>query len=176
MMTPSAVMPSPGACLDDLLVSRFLPKRWIQRIWSANELPQRLQRCTGDLVPGSEWRAYGDQGQIFFAIARMHESGARDARSTAIDAYFLDANAAVYAAGVWEYDHQNGWWLDAVMDLSYDCESGWWIEAVVDSNSSIRSHRAALPPGGVDFRILSASPSNPAVPRRSVARRGKVRT
>jgi hypothetical protein len=63
---------SPGTCLDDLLVSRFVPKRWMRRIWSARELPPRLKRCTLALKPGSEWCAYGDEDRIFFAIARMH--------------------------------------------------------------------------------------------------------
>lgn len=176
MMHASAATPSPGACLDDLLVSRFLPKRWIGRIWSANELPPRLRRCTGGLVRGSEWRAYGEDGQIFFAIARMHVAGPRDANDMAIDAYFLDANAVVYAAGVWEYDRRTGWWLDAVMDLSYDCENGWWIETLTESNSSEPAAGTALPPASGEFRLLSVASPRSGVPRRSAARRGKAPT
>jgi hypothetical protein len=133
-MMPAATIgrnSSPGACLDDLLVSRFLPKRFMGRIWSARELPKRLKRCTLALKPGSEWRAYGDEDQIFFAIARMHAADADEAPGTAIDAYFLDENAVAYAAGVWSYDRKVGWWLDACVQPSYDCDHGWWLGAVL---------------------------------------------
>jgi hypothetical protein len=125
------LLPGPGACLDDLLVSRFLPKRWMGRIGSAYDLPDRLQRCAHTLRSGSEWRAYGDEDQIFFAIARMHEPDAGEVPATAIDAYFLDESGAVYAAGVWSFDRRTGWCLDAVMKPSYDCDHGWWLGAVL---------------------------------------------
>jgi hypothetical protein len=145
----SAHSPSPGACLDELLTSRFLPKGWIERIWSARELPPRLERCTRNLLPGTEWRAYGEDSRIFFAIARMHAAGANEASSTAIDACFLDESAAVYAAGVWVYDRKAGWYLDAVMETSYDSERGWWLAGLM------------LPPG--DANAFGGNPdSEPA--------------
>jgi hypothetical protein len=122
---------SPGACLDDLLVSRFLPKRWMAPIWSARELPPRLRLCTLALKPGVEWRAYGDEDQIFFAIARLHEDDAGESPAIAIDAYFLDDNGVAYAAGVWNHDARTGWWLDACLAPTYDCEHGWWLGAVM---------------------------------------------
>jgi hypothetical protein len=122
---------SPGTCLEDLLISRFLPKRWMERIWSARQLPERLQRCTLALKPGAEWRAYGDENQVFFAIARMHAADAPRGAATAIDAYFLDEQAVAYAAGVWHYHPRTGWWLDACVDPSYDCDHGWWLGAVL---------------------------------------------
>jgi hypothetical protein len=128
---------SPGACLEDLLVSRFLPKRWMGRIWSARELPARLKRCTLALKPGSEWRAYGDADQIFFAIARMHVAAASEAPGTAIDAYFLDDKAVAYAAGVWNYDRRTGWWLDACVEPTYDCDHGWWLGEVLAARISV---------------------------------------
>jgi len=146
--------PSPGDCLDDLLASRFLPRRAVPRIWSAGQLPVRLKRCAGNLLPGAEWRAYGDHEQMFFAIARNHSEDPVDASATAIDAYFLDANAVVYAAGIWQHTRQNGWWLDALMDLTYDCEHGWWPEAVMRRTSTKEGH-AALTAGRGEFRMLS---------------------
>jgi hypothetical protein len=139
------LLPGPGACLDDLLVSRFLPKRRMGRIGSASDLPDRLRRCAHALRLGSEWRAYGDEDQVFFAIARMHEPAASEAPATAIDAYFLDESAAVYAAGVWSFDHRTGWCLDAVMEPSYDCEHGWWLGAVLRPRARVdRAHRAPV--------------------------------
>jgi len=130
-MMPSIISadgPGPGACLDDLLGSRFLPPRWAARIWSVGELPSRLEHCARNLRPEFEWRAYGDADRIFFAIARVHAAKPNAQPTVAIDVYFLDEKAAVYCAGVWEYDRAQGWWLDDVLDLSYDCEHGWWFE------------------------------------------------
>lgn len=144
---------SPGACLDDLLASRFLPKRFLERIWSAHELPPRLRRCTEDLRPGTEWRAYGE-GPIFFAMARMHAPTASEASSTAIDACFLDEHAAVYAAGVWDYDARTGWCLDAVMEPSYHPHHGWWLGELMVSGHErpvvARAH--AAPPERVELQ------------------------
>ncbi len=67
--TVTARTPSPGACLDDLLASRFLPKQWTARIWTESALPGRLQHCARNLPPDSEWRAYGDEDRIFFAAS-----------------------------------------------------------------------------------------------------------
>jgi hypothetical protein len=128
----SALSRSPGASLDDLLASRFLPKQWVGRIWTAGELPTRLKGCVGNLVADAEWRAYSDEGRIFFAVARRHASVAPGASATAIDVYFLDSNAAVYSAGVWEYDRKHGWWMDSILGVSYDCDHGWWLEALID--------------------------------------------
>jgi hypothetical protein len=100
---------STGARLDDLLASRFLPRSWVSRIWSASELPGRLQYCARSLAPNSEWRAYGDDEHVFFAVARAHAKDSHCDSSPAIDVYFLDGNAEVYCAAVWEYDCRHGW-------------------------------------------------------------------
>jgi hypothetical protein len=137
LATQSINSPSLGACLDDLLASRFLPQCWAGRIIAASQLPDRLQACTQNLAPGSEWRAHGDADQIFFAIARVHAAKPKAQPATALDVYFLDENAAVYCAGVWEHDRRHGWWLDAVLDLSYDCDRGWWFDNLTDPGASI---------------------------------------
>jgi hypothetical protein len=131
--TVTARTPSPGACLDDLLASRFLPKQWTARIWTESALPGRLQHCARNLPPDSEWRAYGDEDRIFFAVARAHARERPLGAAPAVDVYFLDANAAVYSAAVWQYDSRHGWWLDALLDLSYDCEHGWALGVLFES-------------------------------------------
>jgi hypothetical protein len=100
---------STGARLDDLLASRFLPRSWVSRIWSARELPDRLEHCARNLAPNSEWRAYGDDDHVFFAIARAHARESQHDTTSAIEVYFLDGNAVVFAAAVWDYDRQQGW-------------------------------------------------------------------
>jgi len=149
--------PSPGACLDDLLASRFLPRRWANRIWLASELPDPLERCTRTLVSHSEWRAYCYDDRILFAVARTHASDTRPGSGAALDVYFLDDSGSVYSAGVWEYDAKHGWWLDAVLDLSYDCEHGWWIDGLMDSQPSKDPHAGARLPKVVEFRKVAAT-------------------
>jgi hypothetical protein len=145
-MPKSSLRPlSPGEHLDDLLASRFLSMHPFACISSAAELPIRLQRCAKNLQEGSEWRAYGEKQAIFFAIARMHLARPPEDFGTAIDVYFLDANALVYAAGVWEYTPKNGWWLDAVMKPSYDSEHGWWFEAAMGWQEDVFSDAEASP-------------------------------
>jgi len=135
--TQTTDSPSPGACLDDLLASRFLPACQAVRIRCASRLPTRLQDCARNLARDSDWRAYGDADRIFFAIARLHAAKSKSQPATALDVYFLDENAAVYCAGVWEHDRNHGWWLDAVLDLSYDCDRGWWFDKLTDPGASV---------------------------------------
>jgi hypothetical protein len=162
--------PGPGACLDDLLASRFLPRRWAKRIWSASDLPSRLEHCARNLAPDTEWRAYGDDDRIFFAIARLHVAKPGAPASTAIDVYFLDNDAAVYCAGVWEYDRAHGWWLDDVLDLSYDCEHGWWFDALRDP-ATAGDRRASNDRRGEGDRRISADRRG-AIDRRSLLEPG----
>lgn len=89
---------STGARLDDLLASCFLPRSWVSRIWTARELPVRLEHRARNLAPNSEWRAYGDDNHVFFAIACAHAKESQHDPTSAIDVYFLDSNADVFAA------------------------------------------------------------------------------
>jgi hypothetical protein len=191
MMSATAArepLPGPGACLDDLLVSRFLPKRGMGRIGSVSDLPGRLQRCARTLRVGSEWRAYGDGDQIFFAIARMHEPDASEVPATAIDAYVLDENAAVYAAGVWNFDHRAGWCLEAVMKPSFDCEHGWWLGAVLRPRAPVERDPVERDPverdpvdpspaasGRVGIRLVRSAPATRESSNAPAARRRKAR-
>jgi hypothetical protein len=169
----------PGACLDDLLASRFLPRRSAARIWSASELPSRLEQCARNLAADTEWRAYGDEERIFFAIARPHAAAAAAQARMAIDVYFLDDNAAVYCAGLWEYDDSHGWWLDAVLDLSYDCDNGWWFDELTDGHAPMdrRSpvdRRVASDRRGTFERRGSLEPGDPIERSGSLERGGSL--
>jgi hypothetical protein len=128
---------SPGTCLDHLLASRFLPSRWSSPIESSSELPAPLERCARNLRADAEWRAYSDEDRILFAIARTHSLDTPADSMPAIDVYFLDDGAAVYSAGVWEYDSKHGWWLDAVLDLSYDYQEGGCLDFLGDARARI---------------------------------------
>jgi hypothetical protein len=165
-MTPvplDSYLPSTGARLDNLIASRFLSGRWASRVWSTSDLPGGLSRCVVNLTPGSEWRAYADGERIFFAVAREHTNASQVASATAIDVYFLDDTAAVYSAGVWEYDCKHGWWLDAVLDLSYDCDHGWWVDALLDRGSP--KHPAAPTPRRIESRVKKRLASSSRPPR-----------
>lgn len=125
--------PTLGACFQDLLGSRFLPKR-TGRISRAEELPIRLQRCVRHLRPEYEWRAYGEAEHVFFSVARLRDAKSASPVMPSLEVFFLDANAAVYFAGVWECDPVHGWWLDSLVNLSYDSDHGWWLDAIADTN------------------------------------------
>jgi hypothetical protein len=172
----SALPRSPGASLDDLLSSRFLPKQWVGRIWAASELPTRLEGCVRNLVPNAEWRAYSDEGRIFFAVARRHAALTRAASAEAIDVYFLDSNAAVYSAAVWEYDCKHGWWLDAILDVSYDCDHGWWPDVLMDPQTPTNPRAAAMPSGPLGCRRITGPSAHPmgTSSRKRPAKRRKV--
>lgn len=92
----------------------------------------------------------------------MHTGDPYEACGTAIDVYFLDMNAVVYAAGVWDYSSAHGWWLDAVMA----------------SPSPIDLHRAALLPGPVGLHSADTRAPHIAYfgPKRRTPRRRKLRT
>jgi hypothetical protein len=124
--------PAPGAVLEDLLASRFLSRRWARRVGSYRDLPPCLERCARGLAVDLEWRAYLDDDRLLFAVARLNCAPRRRDPETALDVYFMDENASIYSAGVWEYDALHGWWLDAVLDLSYDCERGWWLDGLME--------------------------------------------
>lgn len=132
MLAPRTSSAAPGAALDDLLASRFLSKRWARRVGSPLDLPPCLERCARGLAVDLEWRAYLDDDRLLFAVARLTRAPRRRDPATALDVYFMDEKASIYSAGVWEYDVQHGWWLDAVLDLSYDCESGWWLDGLIE--------------------------------------------
>ncbi len=104
-----SIVPSTGACLDDLLAARVLPRAWVPRTWSACALPSRLTSCARDLAPDLAWRAYGDPGRPLFVIARAHAPEPGRQRRRALDIYFLDGRAVVHCAGVWAFDDRHGW-------------------------------------------------------------------
>jgi hypothetical protein len=129
---PTSGAASPGAVLDDLLGSRFLSKRCARRVGSFRDLPPCLERCARGLACDLEWRAYLSDDRLLFAVARLTYAPRRRDPATALDVYFMDENASIYSAAVWEYDPLHGWWLDAVLDVSYDCERGWWLDGLIE--------------------------------------------
>jgi hypothetical protein len=165
---PIRRQPGPGACLDQLLTSRFLANRWARRIFSARDLPLRLQRRVEGLPAGSEWRAYSDEDRVFFALARMHLPATARESELALDVYFLDREAAAYSAGVWAHDIEHGWWLDAVLEASYDCEQGWWPDApaAADETPAPAAQLAAPRAGVRQVRQLSTAAARTRKPRR----------
>jgi len=91
------------ALLDKLLVSRWITARWGHRICSPCDLPVRLQHCVRNLARGSAWCAYADDHQVYFVLGRMRPSVPQAGEST-VEAYFLNAEAALVFRGVWKFD------------------------------------------------------------------------
>ncbi len=82
-------------------------------ITSTADLPVRVERCIKSLAGGTAWRAYMDSNQLFCAIARF---GCLTGRVGAIglEVYFLDRDARIQSAGLWEYGHNEGWRLHSM--------------------------------------------------------------
>ncbi len=139
MSTPSTL----GARFDGLLSARFALQSKKNRVTVPSRLPPRLERCVARLSPGCEWRAYRYAQGIFFAIARASISGERSQAEAGIEVYFLDADASVFSAVLWEYDAERGWWLDAVLDLDYHCDHGWWLTALTTPERRLDARSAA---------------------------------
>jgi hypothetical protein len=119
-----------GARLDSLLATRFAAQQAGRRIAAPADLPLRLEHLVHGLAPTCVWRAYRAAERTFFAVARPPAAAQQPQGGGALEAYFLDDDARVYSAAVWEYDPKHGWWLDSVLSLAYDCEHGWWLSAL----------------------------------------------
>ncbi|MEO8006563.1 MAG: hypothetical protein ABI771_16725 [Betaproteobacteria bacterium] len=154
-----------GAQLDELLASRFLPRRWADRIWSAESLPKSLQHVVRNLAPRAEWRAYQDEDRIFFAVGHEHRDAIDPAGMASLELFLMDSNAAIYSAGVWGHDRESGWWLDSVLDATYDSEHGWWFDGITNPSpyaaAVVAPQFLALPP---------PAGRSPSKPRRSSPR------
>lgn len=139
-----------GSKLDELLASRFLPRRWADRIWSAGSLPESLQHVVRNLAPRAEWRAYQYEDRIFFAVGREHRDASDPAGMASLDLFLMDSNAAIYSAGVWAHDRESGWWLDSVLDATFDSERGWWFDGITNplayAGGVVAPQLLALPP------------------------------
>lgn len=121
-----------GMRLDDLLDSRFALQSAQGRVLRSARLPLRLERCVNRLAPTCVWRAFQGAATMFCAIARTSFEGRQSGGAEPLEVYFLDSDAAVYSAAVWEHDSVRGWWLDSLLDLSYDSENGWWLGPLME--------------------------------------------
>ncbi|MDB6106417.1 MAG: hypothetical protein JWO52_6416 [Gammaproteobacteria bacterium] len=102
-----------GAQLEHLLASRWPSATRAVPITSPGELPVRVERCVRGLAGGTAWRAYANSAQLFFAIARFGCLPAR-IRAVGLEVYFLDRDARIQSAGLWEYDRNEGWRLHSM--------------------------------------------------------------
>ena len=106
-----------GTQLDHLLIACWRPAHWATRIWRPSELPLHLERSVRTLPPNVEWRAYTDDSQTYCAIGRAASGMSYEPPATALEVFFLDGGASVYAAGVWEFGCERGWTVYAVPDI-----------------------------------------------------------
>lgn len=119
-MTPSSsLLPAEtvGAQLDHLLAGRWLPATCQTRIYSASELPVRMERCIRTLGPHATWRAYTDSAQTFCAIARVRSLFSCKTATAVLEVRFLDSNAQIYAGAVWAHDRNPGWRVHSILHL-----------------------------------------------------------
>jgi hypothetical protein len=109
----SANASSLGAQLEDLLASCWPSATRGAPITSPGELPVRVEHCVRSLAGGTAWRAYADSARFFCAIARFGCLPARN-RAVGLEVYFLDRDARILSAGLWEYDRNERWRLHSM--------------------------------------------------------------
>jgi hypothetical protein len=106
-----------GRHLDNLLKLRWIPAGLATCIHCSSALPVQLRLCVDALPATTEWRAFTDGAEVYCAIARTGTPISADDWAIALDVYFLDGDAKIWAAGVWEYDWDHSWRLIRILDV-----------------------------------------------------------
>lgn len=100
-----------GKILDDLLVTRWLPATWVERLWRRTDLPEPLCAFVRRLPQGAVWRAYTDRARIWFAVAYACETGSAEARASTVEVSFGAEGYRVHDTAAWEYSRERLWLL-----------------------------------------------------------------
>jgi hypothetical protein len=96
------------AQLDALLYARWLPGRWVQRVWMLSDLPLRLEQRALSISSDSIWRAYTDGARLWFAVAAAAVS-TYGRSAVALEVLFFEDDGALCSGGLWRC-HPNGDW------------------------------------------------------------------
>jgi hypothetical protein len=96
------------AQLDALLYARWLPGRWVQRVWMLSDLPPCLEQRARSISSDAIWRAYTDGVRLWFAVAAAAVS-TYGRSAVALEVLFFENNGALCSGGLWRC-HPNGDW------------------------------------------------------------------
>jgi hypothetical protein len=88
------------AQLDALLYARWLPGRWVQRVWMLSDLPPCLEQRARSISSDAIWRAYTDGVRLWFAVAAAAVSS-YGRSAVAMEVLFFENDGALCSGGLW---------------------------------------------------------------------------
>jgi len=107
------------AQLDALLYARWLPGRWVQRIWMLSDLPPCLEQRARSISSDAIWRAYTDGARIWFAVAAAAVS-TYGRSAVALEVLFFESDGALCSGGLWRCQSDGDWQLERLVDRSME--------------------------------------------------------
>jgi len=110
---PSAAL---HAQLDALLYARWLPGRWVQRVWMLSDLPPCLERRARSISSDAIWRAYTDGARLWFAVAAAAVSS-YGRSAVAMEVLFFENDGGFCSGGLWRCLPNGDWRLERLVDL-----------------------------------------------------------
>jgi hypothetical protein len=111
---PSAAL---HAQLDALLYARWLPGRWVQRVWMLSDLPPCLEQRARSISSDAIWRAYTDGARLWFAVAAAAVSS-YGRSAVAMEVLFFENDGSLCSGGIWRCHPNGDWRLERLVDRS----------------------------------------------------------
>jgi hypothetical protein len=113
-LVPSASL---HAQLDALLYARWLPGRWVQRVWMLSDLPPCLEQRARSISSDTIWRAYTDGVRLWFAVAAAAVSS-YGRSAVAMEVLFFENDGAFCSGGLWRRHPNGDWRLERLVGMS----------------------------------------------------------
>jgi hypothetical protein len=117
MLLSSVSSASLHAQLDALLYARWLPGRWVQRVWMLSDLPPCLEQRARSISTDAIWRAYTDGVRLWFAIAAAAVS-TYGRSAVALEVLFFENDGALCSGGLWRCHPNGDWCLERLVGRS----------------------------------------------------------
>jgi hypothetical protein len=114
---PSVPSASLHAQLDALFYARWLPGRWVQRVWMLSDLPPSLEQRARSISPDAIWRAYTDGARLWFAVAAAAVS-TYGRSAVALEVFFFENDGALSSGGLWRCHPDGDWHLERFVNMS----------------------------------------------------------
>jgi hypothetical protein len=117
LQLPSVPSASLHAQLDGLLYARWLPGRWVQRVWMLSDLPPCLEQRARSISSDAIWRAYTDGARLWFAVAAAAVSS-YGRSAIAMEVLFFENDGALCSGGIWRCHPNGDWRLERLVNRS----------------------------------------------------------
>jgi hypothetical protein len=103
------------AQLDALLYARWLPGRWVRRVWTLSDLPPCLEQRARAISSAAIWRAYTDGTRLWFAVAAAAVSSYAGS-AIAMKVLFFENDGSLCSGGLWRCLPNGDWRLERLVD------------------------------------------------------------